>query len=49
MCDRVAMLPQPIDRAAERKLRNATRDGERPDKDNRNLAFKKRTRLGPNR
>lgn len=51
LCTIVAKLPQPASRHADaihdRDKTNAERDGERPDKDNRNLAFKKRHRVGP--
>lgn len=36
-------------KAKEAAAANATRDGERPDKDDTNLAFKRRYREGPHR
>lgn len=51
LCDEVAHLPQSrtMDGIHARDKANAARDGERPDKDATNLAFKKRHRVGPHR
>ncbi len=48
MCDRVAMLPQPVIRDSVRG--KATRDGQAKlsgEKEHGNLAFQKRKRVGP--
>lgn len=50
MCDRVAMLPQQTSRETLRAQKNAARDGTPEHKEQaRNLAFKKRHRVGPHR